>query len=87
MRPDNVLDVPPEMLPRPSGDTCLSCVDPIDLDPTKIRIPTHRRRTFVDGTASSEIDSKIVPAKMVERSCPHCDGTGIVKVKVPCDKL
>jgi len=58
-------------------------VDPIDSDPTRIRVPDIHREVHLDGSRMISLDSKVVPAKLVEETCPHCGGTGKVKVKVP----
>jgi hypothetical protein len=69
-------------------------VDPVDLDPTKIRVPDWQRtvcdfhqeyptlQCFGCGCSSS-IGTKVVPAKMVEETCGCCGGSGKVQKKVP----
>ena len=56
--------------------------DPTEFDDAKIRVPDFQRKTYLDGTKMFAFGTKIVPAKLVEQVCPHCGGTGTVKVKV-----
>jgi len=52
-------------------------IDPIDLDPTKIRVPLPLKNGKI------QYGTEIVDAVQIEKICPHCCGTGKIKVKVP----